>query len=274
MKILQVRKHNKYMNLNFEKKVLLFICGGTIIISNSFQYLFLALMNTSHLMILIKLCFFFPLVFPNIFIIYQLAFATYSLNARYKILNELLTENFSTNVFITLVSHKAVKSKKEYFLSEIIVLHDQLSDGIFLINSTFTFQMIPIMAVILSNSILTLHQILEAFILKSDFAYALILDNTFWYFYYMVILGFLLKVGSETTNEATKTGVSVVKIIRNIQDDHLLSKFNSFLEQINKRDKIIHNTFFNIDWALMFTVLTSTTTLLIITCQFDSTIIN
>lgn len=58
-------------------------------------------------------------------VFYQFVFVTLALRERFKLLNQKLQDPLSINLNI---------------LNSIILMHDQLCDGVALVNSTFTFQ--------------------------------------------------------------------------------------------------------------------------------------
>ena len=189
---------------------------------------------------------------------FQLTFAMYSIKVRVEVLNELLNQYFPTEHYVLEAKTKQVKDLKEVLKSnitdEIIDMHDQLSDGILLINSTFTFQMIPIISVFLSHGIFALHSLVKEYLVTSEFFWDLVFNNLFWFSYYMMIICFMVSTGSKTSNTLRKTSVLVFKITNQLKDPFLLERFKMLSQQIDHREKVIKNAFFSIDWSLMFQV--------------------
>lgn len=209
---------------------------------------------------------------PLFLSIFQLTFVMHLLQVRFKVLNEILLEYFVPENVKENVKEKDVKKiDKRLVLDDLIKLHDQLSDGLQLINSTCTFQMIPVLSVFLSNGIFALHSIVKQYFFASNFFSAVVFNNCFWFTYYMSMMSFMLRTGSKTTNEIKRTSVIALKILMNLAGEGIGRKLELFNQQIKQREKVVRNDFFIIDWSLMFTMLSSITTLLIITCQFDIT---
>ena len=175
---------------------------------------------------------------PVILMMFQLTFAMYSIKVRVEVLNELLNKYFPTEQYILEGKAKEVKDVKDVskaiITDELIGMHDQLSDGILLINSTFTFQMIPIISVFLSHGIFALHSLVKEYLVASEFFWNLVFTNLFWFSYYMMIICFMVSTGNKTSDKLRKTSVLVFKITNQLKDPSLLEKFKMFSQQINQ----------------------------------------
>lgn len=213
---------------------------------------------------------------PMFLTVYQLTFAIYSIKVRMMVLNDLLMHYFPLEKFYLDILEYQEKGlngiQKKMILNDIIKLHDQLCDGILLINSTFTFQMIPVLALILSNGVFALHSTIKEFVSMGKIFWVVSMNNTLWIIYYILALAFMANTGSKTSDEANRTSVIVLKIINNLEGNELLKNFEIFSQQITKREKVIRNVFFVIDWTVLFTMSATICTFLIITCQSDSTL--
>lgn len=193
---------------------------------------------------------------PLVLVKCQLIFSIFSIKERVKVLNEQLEFYFPTEKQI--LEHPSSNKKeinKYLMIDEIIGLHNLLSDAILVLNKTITCQMIPILAVHLSSAIFSLHCLIKEYLEASPNFWGLVFNNFFWVSFFTVIICIIASMGATTTAELEQTSVLVLKIINNIDDKIMLKKFRNFSWQIERREKIIKNAFFSIDWSLVFQVI-------------------
>lgn len=149
--------------------------------------------------------------FQSTMINLQFVFAALVLRERFKILNEGLIESFTVNVGPS-------KALRSFYLDAMMQMHDRLCDGIYLLNSTFTTQLIPFTTYFLLQITSSFHfNIIEVFY-KKRFDFGMFFLNGYWMVFFITIMSHSLHAGATTTEEASKTSSIVHKIINKSTD--------------------------------------------------------
>lgn len=132
-------------------------------------------------------------------------------------------------------------------------LYNDLCDAIETINSTFTLQIIFVMANFLATDVFAAYGVLREFLSRSHRLAFMLTGNCSWMLIQYAIKVLTVQAGSSTTNEAEKTVVIVTKIAGN-SNESFKAELNSFLLHMRCRNKKLENVFFTINWNLILAV--------------------
>lgn len=170
-------------------------------------------------------------------------------------------------------------------------LYHHLCDGITLINSSFTLQLVPLINYFILTSIFVGYTALRELIVPSTLVQFQVIYNGSWLIVQGAIKIFIAHAGTATTNEARETPVIVTKIINqghlNQNDQDV---YKEFLPQVQYRNLNLENAIFKVNYHLPLAVtsyriffnsiklkrffipqiFSTIVTYLVITCQFDS----
>lgn len=183
---------------------------------------------------------FLQLFYTNFFGI-QFIVVALSVSSRYHELN-----NYLGNI--------SFRSKHE--VKQISKLFDDLLHIIQLVNSTFSFSIILVLAAQFIMGTFTFYSDMEH--LRSP-----VKNAKFWYQNYssfsMITLQIVLtllvgRVGNEVSEESQRTFVLLTQKINNSYNDEVNNELGLFMMQLKCRNKNLENIFFVIDWRLIFGV--------------------
>lgn len=271
---MQVKKFSKHQNYSKQKlrTMLIIFCFVFISVPMKIltEYFFIIAVKRESINYLMVFSYIMTTT-PIFLSIFQLTFGMHLLKTRFDILIEILLENFAPEKFAWDKEKESKAIDKRLVINDLITLHDQLSDGILIINSTCTFQMIPVLTICMSEGIFSLHRVVKQYFVETQHFWTLLFNNLFFFTSYWITISFMLRVSSKITNAIKRISVIVSKVLINSEEESIIRKLELFTQQIQQREKVVRNDFFIIDWSLMFTMLTSLITMLIITCQFQST---
>lgn len=149
---------------------------------------------------------------------------------------------------IILVRSKHVNLK--YFAE----LFNDLYDGIELINSTFTTQLIFAMLSFLITDIFAAYGALKELLVENNRLPILLVGNSVWVAIQYAIKGFMVYAGSSTTDEAEKPITIIAKAAGSMDSSELKSDLMALLVQLRCRNKKLENVFFTINWNLILAV--------------------
>lgn len=207
----------------------------------------------------------------------QFALASLALKVRFQLINENIRYTFSLNSqkntylndSFTIFSSFSFDS---HFISKKIAvvpvcrsdleipsllqnLYHQLCDGIALVNSSFTSQLIPLMVYFLSTTTFVGYTALREFSFPTDMFMFQVYLNGLWLVVQYMVKFVLVYSGSSTTNQAQETSVIIIKVINNLNTSrHQRKIFKNFMSQIAFRNLHLQNVMFKINWHFLLAV--------------------
>lgn len=152
--------------------------------------------------------------------------------------------------------HKVVTASNIKFNVEIFIkAYQDLCDGIDLLNSIFTFQLVPVLINAIASKTFTAYGLLVEATNPSPFLLMIFLQNGFW-MGTMYLLEFIMAfAGSSVTKAAQETLVVMTKILNNSSlDEDFALPMQHFVSRVNCRNLKVQNCFFKIDWIILLQV--------------------
>ncbi|KAG5670829.1 hypothetical protein PVAND_001064 [Polypedilum vanderplanki] len=153
-----------------------------------------------------------------------------------------------------------------------IELYKKLFDLMNFINENFSFQLISIVGYILVSVIFTIYGLLRLFIVDSEFKYfflgpeILSISN---HLFILIVLIFCSVTACKSAQKIFDIAYDL-KYKMKIQSRESEKEFNDFIDLVQKKQIRLGNEFFDIDWKLLFSFVSTTLTYIIITSQFDA----
>lgn len=130
-------------------------------------------------------------------------------------------------------------------------LHD-LYDGIELVNSTFTFHLIPVMINIIIFKTFLSYGILWELLLRSEIMTFVLIQNGAWLGTHIILEVLIAYVGTLLTRNAKKPSIIITNILTNHDlSENLSSELQNVIIRINSRNTVLQNEFFKINWQLL-----------------------
>lgn len=130
-------------------------------------------------------------------------------------------------------------------------LHD-LYDAIELINSTFTFQLIPVMINIIIFQTFICYGILWELLLHSEILMFVLMQYGAWLATHFILEVLIACVGTLLTRNAKKPLIIIAKILaHNSFSDDLSTTLQNIIVRLSSRNAIVQNEFFKINWQLL-----------------------
>lgn len=146
------------------------------------------------------------------------------------------------------------------------ILHD-LYDAIELINSTFTFHLIPVMTNIIIFKTFISYGILWELLLRSEILIFVLMQNGAWLATHFILEILIAYIGTSLTRSARKSSIIITHILTNHDlNDNLSTALQNVTVRINSRNTVLQNEFFKVNWQLL--VYVSLIQPLSSTCQF------
>lgn len=232
-------------------------------------------------------------------LILQFSFATLAIKTRFSLLNENLRFTFQN---ISTVRNSSINIHSigwsENLPSIITDLYGRLCDCIDLVNDSFTFQLIPFMVYYLTANLFAIYSMIREAFYQTPLMFVACGVNIWWILLHNAIISIALYSGYTTTRCALKTPIIVSSIVKSrkwSESRCTVKVFKTFLVEVLYRNIFFENEFVRIDWKLLFTVshhsflslsraviknffnwftcfqmISTITTFLVITCQFDA----
>lgn len=168
--------------------------------------------------------------------------------------------------------------------------HD-LCDGIDLLNSTFTYQLVPIFVNAVTTMTFTGYGVLFEMVIKTNFRSLLFLQNGSWLCFMYIVIIVISFIGYSVTQAAEQTSLIMMKVLNNSEPSEThTNSMQKFVTRVHCRNMHVQNCFFKINPMLLvyvkficssnhFDIITSElsqatstiVTYLVITCQFETT---
>lgn len=130
-------------------------------------------------------------------------------------------------------------------------LHN-LFDAIELINSTFTFQLIPVMINIIIFQTFICYGILWELLLRSEIFMFVLMQYGAWLATHLILEVMIANFGSLLSKNAKRPAIIINKALTNHDlSDDLSIKLQNIVVRLNSRNTIVQNDFFKINWQLL-----------------------
>jgi hypothetical protein len=189
--------------------------------------------------------------------IYQFTCAVLAIRERLKLIHEKeLSKRFLSN----------------YEVDVIVELFEILFDGLKLINSHITFQLIPIFAYLLASLTFTFYSVIRSFMLNSPLKYYVMAPNSIWLVFHSFAFMMLIHASVTTIDALEEIYNFEYQILTNqkIMDARSKEQFFKFVKLVKKVNFRLKTALFDIDWKLFVQCTSAVITFLIITCQFET----
>ncbi|CAO1441501.1 unnamed protein product [Diamesa tonsa] len=181
----------------------------------------------------------------------QFIFGCYGVASRFEILNQ--NTRFYLSAPTKEMWQRVHIENNIKVVKKVAFLHNVLNDAIAEINGIFTIQLLPILILGLTNSILIFYMTILA-IQYNKFTFIILISYHCWNMFQVIPIVVSLHFGS-----------------KNVHNCHqLLTSMKTFMIQMRQRKAILTCGLFNIDWTLAFSIVGTITTYLVIICQFES----
>jgi len=208
---------------------------------------------------------FIPLVYGYLMLylclfMLQFVFAVAALKQRFQQLNDnlqLSLSNASATAFIVCQQRrwKCQQPNADEMLPKLIGnLFSILCDGIDLVNTTFTLQLIPFVVYYLSTNMLGIYSMLRELFHGSSSLLTAMGTNFWWNLLNTSLAVLPLHAGSAASRVAQQTPIVVAAIVRSQPRNCGRKVLKAFLMEIQFRKLHFENEFFCIDWKLLFSV--------------------
>ncbi|CRL05737.1 CLUMA_CG018766, isoform A [Clunio marinus] len=270
-------KLNLKASRKFILKTVMFILCGVLVVSIGTAFIFEMKIHYGA-GCLMPLSYGYLLLYLSMLIL-QFSFSTLAIKNRFCLLNDNLRFTFQNSLAkgnSTLANGNANRLH-EQLSNTIRDLYSNLCDGIDLVNESLTFQLIPFLVYYLTANLFAIYSTIREVFYQTPLMYIAIGTNICWMILHSVIASIALYSGHITTKCALRTPIIVSSILRNCKDKEspfTKDAFKTFLLEVQHRNMFIENEFFRIDWKLLFSMISTITTFLVITCQFDASLSN
>lgn len=201
----------------------------------------------------------------------QFAFAGLALSVRLRMLNQCLRQvSIEWQIFISNLRLKIffLRLSFSYKIDNISIaglrnvnfkaftrIFQNLHDGIELLNSTFTFQMIAIIINTLIIKTFAAYGIVYEILSNSKRLKFVLLQDAAWLIMQYLLQMLVCYVGSSVTMNVNATEVIISKLLNDLElNDELVNKLQNFLTRINHRTLDVGNDLFTINWKLLVAV--------------------
>lgn len=186
----------------------------------------------------------------------QLSLTIYSLKIRFKMINDNLQFTFKNISMkpkqIIYICSNEFSDKLARLLTE---LYCDLCDEIDIVNSSFTFQIIPFMIYDFTANLFATYSIIRDMYIRSPVLLFSIATNASWVIFHTFILAIPLYYGCSTTKIARKTPLIVSEIVETYRQKGSVNEtFKTFLMHLQFRNLNFENEFVRVDWKIMITV--------------------
>lgn len=150
----------------------------------------------------------------------------------------------------------AKKSLNADEVGEIIEIYEKLFKCIKMINKYLTLQLIPLLAIALTNFTLSIYTVVRAFLNNSPMKIVYVPTNCLWEVSESCLLTFLVHSSTSTSSVAEKTKTVGYKILQDFRfsDERSREKFERFIKSITKSSYELKSAIFVVDWNLLFSV--------------------
>lgn len=131
------------------------------------------------------------------------------------------------------------------------MLYQELCDGIDLLNSTFTFHLIPIVMNSLLLQVFSAYGILWAVLSRSKIVLFITLQNGSWFITQYMLQALMAFAGSSVTRSAKKSSLIIIRELNNDEvNEGLVNALQNLVSRMNSRSLKVENVLFQIDWRL------------------------
>lgn len=143
------------------------------------------------------------------------------------------------------------------FLAE---LYHNLCDGIALINSSLTIQLVPLIVYFLTTNILMALSMLRVMISSNEFILFQAVLNASWFSIHAFIMVLLVYAGSSMTSTAQETSAILSKIAQKEikSGTGKVGEISNILSLLQYRNLHLQNAIFKVDWSLLIAVSSKT----------------
>lgn len=141
-----------------------------------------------------------------------------------------------------------------------------------MLNSTFTYQLAPILVNAITTMTFTGYGVLFEIVIETENRSLLFLQNGSWFIFMYIIIVVISFVGSSVTQAAEKTNLIMTKILNNSNpSEDFADTMQKFVTRLLCRNMNVQNCFFKISPMLLVYATSTVVTYLVITCQFETT---
>lgn len=146
-------------------------------------------------------------------------------------------------------------SDTKFVFEKFIIAYQDLCDGIDFLNSTFTFQLAPVLVNVLITKTFTAYGVLWAIISPPERQGLTFLQNGSWLAIMYLIETIIAFVGSSVPKAAQETLAVMTKILNtSTLDEDFVLPMQHFVSRVNSRNLDVKNCFFKIDWMILLHV--------------------
>lgn len=134
-------------------------------------------------------------------------------------------------------------------------VHKDLCEAFDLLNSLFTFHLIPIVIITLVIEIFAAYGALNEFMTPSLHTRFILLSNLSWLMIPLIMQITIAVFGSLLSKKAKTTSIIISDILQELDlEIDVAMKLQNFLVRNQCRNFDVHNDFFNADWKLLIGV--------------------
>lgn len=147
---------------------------------------------------------------------------------------------------------RIVISQNVFNLKRFEKLYQELCDGIDLINTTFTFHLIPVMINSLLLQVFTAYGILWVFLSQSRMSWSIFLQNLAWLAAAYMMQNLIAYAGNSVTSNAKEVSLTITRILNNFElNSELEVALQKFVVRMNCRSLKVQNALFTVNWKLL-----------------------
>lgn len=160
-----------------------------------------------------------------------------------------------SSTFSYKIDKMVAETNNEFNFEIFTKAYQELCDCINLLNSTFTFQLVPVLINAIASKTFTAYGLLVELKTPSHFLFLVLFQNGSWMammYFFECIIAF---AGSAVTNNAQETLVIMTKILNNstLNEDFTMP-IQYFVSRMNIRNLNVQSCFFKIDWIILLHV--------------------
>lgn len=148
-----------------------------------------------------------------------------------------------------------VVSDVKFSLEKFIKAYQDLCDCLDLLNSSFTFQLAPLLVNIIITKTFTGYGVLWELITPTPHRGLVFLQNASWLMVMHLLEIMIAFIGSAVTKAAQETVVIMTKILNHSKlDEDFALPMQHFVSRVNCRNLKVQNCFFKINWMILLHV--------------------
>lgn len=138
-----------------------------------------------------------------------------------------------------------------FCLEKFIKTHQELCDGIDILNSTFTFNLTAVLINTLTIKTFTAYGLLWSMISPPDSTVIEHLKNGSWLMIMLVLEVTIAFVGNAVTKSAQEASVILTRVLNHsISSDAVNVSLQNFVTRLNGRKLHVQNCFIKINWSI------------------------